>query len=215
MRQAREAGHDVTPLPGASSVLAALVSAGLPSDRFYFEGFLPPKQAQRRARLAELSRVPATLVLFETGPRLADALADLATSLGDREAAICRELTKLHEEVRRGGLADLAAHYAKASEPRGEIVIVIGPPAEGEEPAAGKLDDLLREALTRASIKDAVGEVAVVTGLPRREVYQRALALAKVDRWRPLSRRAPRPRRSCGAQPSGLACRRRRRRRPS
>ena len=108
VRAAREAGHAVTALPGASAVLAALAVAALPTDRFFFEGFLPPKEGQRRARIADLARIPATLVLFETGPRLAASLADLAAGLGPREAAICRELTKLHEEVRRGDLAALA-----------------------------------------------------------------------------------------------------------
>jgi 16S rRNA (cytidine1402-2'-O)-methyltransferase len=116
------------------------------------------------------------LVLFESGPRIAAALADLAEGLGPREAAVCRELTKLHEEVRRGDLATLARHYAtNDAETRGEIVIVIAPPADDES----KADDLLRQALARVSVKDAVGEVAMATGLPRRDVYQRALELAK------------------------------------
>src|SRR5262245_27562228 len=110
-RAAREAGHAVIAAPGASAVLAALTVAGLPTDRFFFEGFLPAKQGQRRARIAELKRIPATLVLFETGPRLAAALADLAAGLDRREAAVCRELTKLYEEVRRGDLATLARDY--------------------------------------------------------------------------------------------------------
>src|SRR5205807_241109 len=112
-RAAREAGHAVTALPGASAVLTALAVAGLPTDRFFFEGFLPAKAGQRQTRIAELARIPATLVLFETGPRLAAALADLAQGLGERQAAICRELTKLHEEVRRGSLGSLAAHHAR------------------------------------------------------------------------------------------------------
>ena len=178
-RAARAAGHVVTAIPGASAVLAALSVAGLPSDRFAFEGFLPPKQAARRARIAALARVPMTLVLFESGPRLAAALADLAALLGPREAAICRELTKMHEEVRRGELAALARHYASTAEPRGEIVIVVGPPGEAAKMDAGETDALLRSALARASVKDAVSEVASVTGRPRREIYQRALALAQ------------------------------------
>ena len=123
VRAAQEAGHPVTALPGASAVLAALAVAGLPTDQFFFAGFLPPKQAARRARIAELARIPATLVLFETGPRLAATLADLAAGLGRREAAVCRELTKLHEEVRRGDLATLAqslraARAARRDRPR-------------------------------------------------------------------------------------------------
>jgi 16S rRNA (cytidine1402-2'-O)-methyltransferase len=178
VREARDAGFAVTSLPGASSVLAALSVAGLPTDRFFFEGFLPPKQAARRKRIAELAAIPATLILFETGPRIADALADLAAGLGEREAAICRELTKLHEEVRRSGLSALAADYAEGAETRGEFVVVIAPPAPAET-RAEELDDLLRRALARVSVKEAVGEVALATGRPRREVYARALELTK------------------------------------
>jgi 16S rRNA (cytidine1402-2'-O)-methyltransferase len=180
VRGAQEAGHVVTALPGASAVLTALTVAGLPTDQFLFAGFLPPKQAARRARIAELARIPATLVLFETGPRVAASLADLAAGLGDREAALCRELTKLHEEIRRGDLASLAQGCA-AGEVRGEFVLVIAPPMAAERPSAGDTDSLLRRALSRVSLKDAVGEVAVATGLPRRELYQRALVLAKEE----------------------------------
>lgn len=178
VRAAHEAGYAVTTAPGASAALAALAVAGVPTDRFFFEGFLPAKSAQRRARIAALSRIPATLLLFETGPRLADALADLADGLGQREAAVCRELTKLHEEVRRGDLAALAAHYETAGAPKGEIVLAISPPAEQSTEDAD-VDALLRSALDRLSVKEAVSEIAAVTGRPRREVYSRALALAK------------------------------------
>jgi 16S rRNA (cytidine1402-2'-O)-methyltransferase len=178
VRAVQEAGFPVTTLPGASATLAALAVAGLPTDRFFFEGFLPPKEAGRRARIAELSRIPATLVLFESGPRLAAALADLSEGLGPRDAAICRELTKLHEEVRRGDLATLAQGYA-GLEPKGEIVIVIAPPPEDAQPQPAELDHLLRQALARVSVKEAVAEVAGVTGLSRRDIYQRALALSK------------------------------------
>src|SRR4051794_5933702 len=179
-REARAAGHAVTALPGPSATLAALAVSGLPTDRFFFEGFLPVKQGQRLARIAMLARVPATLVLFETGPRIAAALADLAAGFGAREAAVCRELTKLHEEVRRGNLETLARDYAAADPPRGEIVIVIAPPDAGEDTAnASDIDTLLRQALGRLSVKEAVSEIAAVTGQPRREIYQRALALAK------------------------------------
>jgi 16S rRNA (cytidine1402-2'-O)-methyltransferase len=174
-----EAGHKITTVPGASSALAALSVAGLPTDRFFFEGFLPPKQAARQKRIGELSRIPATLVLFETGPRIAAALADLAQGFPRREAAVCRELTKLHEEVRRAPLEALARDYGQGAESRGEFVIVIAPPAEDVAQAAD-LDAMLRRALARVSVKDAVGEVASATGLPRRDVYQRALDLAKV-----------------------------------
>jgi 16S rRNA (cytidine1402-2'-O)-methyltransferase len=177
-RAARAAGHTVTALPGASAVLAALTVSGLPTDRFVFEGFLPPREGQRRNRIEEIKGIAATLVLFETGPRIAAALADLAAGLGSREAAVCRELTKLYEEVRCGNLATLAAEYGASPEPRGEIVIVIAPaPAPVRD--AADLDALLRQALVRVSVKEAVGEIAAVTGRPRREVYQRALSLAQ------------------------------------
>jgi 16S rRNA (cytidine1402-2'-O)-methyltransferase len=178
VRAAAEAGHNVTALPGASALLAGLSLAALPTDRFFFEGFLPPKQAARQKRIAALCAIPATLVLFESGPRLPAALADLAAGLGDRAAAVCRELTKLHEEVRRGDLDTLARVYAEGAETRGEIVIVVAPPAEQGD-AAGDIDALLRQALARVSLKDAVGEVALATGRPRRAVYQRALELSK------------------------------------
>jgi 16S rRNA (cytidine1402-2'-O)-methyltransferase len=177
VRAAQDAGHSVTALPGASAVLAALAVAGLPTDQFLFAGFLPPKAGARRAGIAELARIPATLVLFESGPRIAATLADLAEGLGGRrDAALCRELTKLHEEIRRGDLATLAEHYA-AEEPRGEIVLVIGPPAAAAQPSAEDADALLRSALARTSLKAAVAEVAATTGLPRRQIYQRALSL--------------------------------------
>jgi 16S rRNA (cytidine1402-2'-O)-methyltransferase len=178
VREAGEAGHAIVAVPGASAALAAISIAGLPTDRFFFEGFLPPRQSQRQARIAALVRIPATLVLFETGPRLAAALSDLAQGLGARDAAVCRELTKLHEEVRRGDLAALAAHYASAAAPRGEIVLVIAPPPQ-ETAEETDVDALLRRALERVSVKEAVGEIATVTGRPRREIYQRALELTK------------------------------------
>jgi 16S rRNA (cytidine1402-2'-O)-methyltransferase len=180
VRAAQEAGHAVTALPGASAPLAALSVAGLPTDQFLFAGFLPPKQAARRARIVELARIPATLILFETGPRIAATLADLAPGLGGREAALCRELTKIHEEVRRGDLATLA-QGCTAGEVRGEMVLVIAPPPAAERTSIDDADALLRQALARVSLKDAVAEVAEATGLPRRELYQRALALAKDD----------------------------------
>jgi 16S rRNA (cytidine1402-2'-O)-methyltransferase len=160
-------------------VLTALVLAGLPTDTFLFGGFLPNKSAARRARIADLAPAPATLVLFETGPRLAAALGDLAAVLGPRQAAICRELTKLHEEVRRGDLVELAAHYADGGEARGEIVLVIAPPdrAQAMKVGSAEIDDLLADAMQRSSVKDAVAEVASLTGRPRRELYQQALAL--------------------------------------
>jgi 16S rRNA (cytidine1402-2'-O)-methyltransferase len=179
VREASAAGHAVTALPGPSSVLAALAVAALPTDRFFFEGFLPSKQQARRTRLAELARIDATLVLFESGARVQDSLADLAAIMGGREAAICRELTKLHEEVIRMSLVELAAG-AGALETRGEFVLVIGPPPrDANVMTSDALDDLLREQLRTLSVKDAVMDTVALSGRPRREVYARALALAK------------------------------------
>jgi len=178
VRAAQAAGHAVTAAPGASSVLTALVLAGLPTDSFLFDGFLPAKPAQRRARIAELARIPATLVLFESGQRLAATLRDLSSGLGTRDAAVCRELTKLHEEIRRGDLAALAQHYEHAGEKRGEIALVIAPAArQAADAEPAEIDDLLRAALARSSVKDAVAEVAMLTGQSRRELYRQALAL--------------------------------------
>jgi 16S rRNA (cytidine1402-2'-O)-methyltransferase len=179
VRAAQDAGHLVTALPGPSAVLTALTVSGLPTDQFFFAGFLPPKQAARRARIAEVAPLPATLVLFESGPRIAATLADLAAGLGaNREAALCRELTKLHEEVKRGELASLAK-VCSGGELRGEIVVVIAPPQAPAQIGAAESEGLLRDALARLSLKDAVAEVAQLTGKRRREIYQSALALQK------------------------------------
>jgi 16S rRNA (cytidine1402-2'-O)-methyltransferase len=181
---AREAGHSVFALPGASSVLAALTVSGLPTDRFFFEGFLPSKPGQRRARIAELAAIPATLVLFEAGSRIVASLTDLAEAFGDRAAAVCRELTKLHEEVRTAPLSALAQE-ADVLETRGEFVIVIAPPSEPAASSDDDVDDLLREALARLTVKDAVAEIALATGRHRRDVYQRALEIAKDRNGKP------------------------------
>jgi 16S rRNA (cytidine1402-2'-O)-methyltransferase len=181
VREVCAAGHQVIALPGPSSVLAALAVAALPTDRFFFEGFLPPKETARRSRLAELARIDATLVMFESGNRVQDTLRDLADIMGARDAAICRELTKLHEEVRRAPLSELA-RSAGALETRGEFVLVIGPPAAGAQAMSQHdLDDFLRSALKRDSVKDAVAQAVEVSGRPRREIYARALELAKQD----------------------------------
>jgi len=180
VRAAREAGHAVIAVPGASAAIAALTVAGLPTDRFFFEGFLPPKDGQRRTRIAELARVPATLILYESGPRVARTLAALAEGLGARQAAICRELTKLHEEVRRGDLVSLARAYADGAETRGEFTIIVEPPAaDAGQPTTDEVDALLRRLLQHASVKDAVSEVSAATGRARREIYQRALAIGE------------------------------------
>ncbi|GGF75569.1 ribosomal RNA small subunit methyltransferase I [Azorhizobium oxalatiphilum] len=176
--EAAQLGFRIHPLPGASALLAALVTAGLPTDRFLFDGFLPQKGGQRRNRIAELAPLPTTLVLYETGPRLAESLADLAEGLGNRPAAVCRELTKAFEEVRRGPLSELAAHYEQAGAPKGEIVLVIGPPLE-EAVKDDDVDAALARVLADHSLKDAVAAVTAATGRPKREVYARALALTK------------------------------------
>src|SRR6201746_217526 len=164
VREVCAAGHQVIALPGPSSVLAALAVAALPTDRVFFEGLLPPKEPARRARLAELARIDATLVMFESGNRIEDSLRDLADIMGARDAAICRELTKLHEEVRRAPLSELA-RAADALETRGEFVLVIGPPAANARiMAQPDLDDMLRSALQRDSVKDAVAHAVEVSG---------------------------------------------------
>jgi 16S rRNA (cytidine1402-2'-O)-methyltransferase len=173
-------GLPVTGIPGPSAVLAALVLAGLPTDRFFFEGFLPSKAAARRGRLTELAAIPGTLVFFESPRRLAEMLGDAAAVLGARPAAVARELTKFYENVRRGTLAELAAHYGGEEEARGEIVVIIGPPgAEALTPAGDVIDERLKAALAAVSLKEAVAQVAAETGQPRRKVYARALELTR------------------------------------
>ena len=178
VRDVAAAGLAVTAAPGPSALLTALVLAGLPTDRFLFAGFLPPKSGARRTALGELAAVPATLVFYESGPRLAASLADMAAVLGDRPAAVARELTKLFEEVRRDPLSALAAHYAEAGPPKGEIVVVVGAPA-AQAASADTLDAALRRALADNSTRDAAALVAGETGLPRKQVYARALELAR------------------------------------
>jgi 16S rRNA (cytidine1402-2'-O)-methyltransferase len=186
VREVAAAGHPVVALPGPSSVLAALAVAALPTDRFFFEGFLPAKSVARRNRLCELARIDATLVMFESGNRMQATLTDLAEIMGERQAAICRELTKLHEEIRRAPLAELA-RQADAPETRGEFVLVIGPPApDAQAMTPDALDDLLRAQLATHSVKDAVAHAVALSGQSRRAVYARALELARElakDMW--------------------------------
>jgi 16S rRNA (cytidine1402-2'-O)-methyltransferase len=151
--------------------------SGLPTDRFLFAGFLPAKSGARRAALAELAPTRATLVLFETGPRLAESLADMADLLGDRAAVVARELTKLHEETRRGSLATLARAYADADPPKGEIVVVVGPPGDAPAWDDAAVDAALAPRLKDLPLKTLAAEIAAASGRPRREVYARALAL--------------------------------------
>jgi len=179
VRAALDAGLPVSTAPGPSAALAALVLSGLPSDRVLFAGFLPAKAAARRKALAELAAVPATLVAFESPHRLKATLKDMAAVLGPREAAVARELTKLYEEVLRGGLGELAERFQGIA-PRGEVAIVVGPPEArtGEPVDEAALDARLEAALAEMSVRDAAASVAAATGLPRRQVYARALALA-------------------------------------
>ena len=175
VREARSLGIAVTTLPGASAALAALTVSGLPSDRFLFAGFLPPKDKARSDTLNELANVRATLVFFETAPRLLKALAAIGEALPGREVAVARELTKLHEECRTGSPEGLASHYA-AHPPRGEIVLLVGPPAQTIADAA-HADTLLLEALTTQKPSQAAASVARATGLERKALYARALEL--------------------------------------
>jgi len=173
----RARGLAVTALPGASAALTALQLSGLPAERFLFAGFLPPRAGPRQAAIEDLQAVPATLILYEAPHRLLATLGDLARLLGERPAAVARELTKLYEEVRRGSLPELAAHYAAAGPPKGEIVILVAPPAPAAPTGTAELTALLTAALARQSLRDAVAEVAQATGLPKRQVYAAALAL--------------------------------------
>ena len=176
VRAALDAGIVVSCAPGPASPIAALVISGLPTDRFFFSGYLPPKDGQRRTAIAELATLRATLIFLESPKRLAASLAAMADLLGDRPAAVAREITKLHEEVRRGSLAALAEQYAAEPPPRGEAVVVVGPP--GGDEFAPDLDALLDVALETMSVRDAAATVAAATGLPRKQVYARALERA-------------------------------------
>jgi 16S rRNA (cytidine1402-2'-O)-methyltransferase len=177
VRESVARGIPVTAVPGPSAAVAALQLSGLPADRFFFAGFLPAKPGARRTALAEIRNVPGTLIFFETAPRLARALADMAEVLGARPAAVARELTKMFEEVRRGPLSDLARHYAEAGPPKGEMVVVVAPPDVISDRSDVDIDGALRAALARLAPSAAAAEVARVTGLSRRELYRRALEL--------------------------------------
>ncbi len=176
VRDARAAGHAVVTIPGPCAAVAALTLAGLPTDRFLFAGFLPSKAKARADTIDELGAVRATLVFYESGPRLGATLAALAAQLGDREAAVTREITKKFEEAVTGTLPTLAQRYADAP-PKGEIVIVVAPPGEAPPASEEDADAALAEALTRLPAAKAAGEVAKRLGLDRKALYARALAL--------------------------------------
>lgn len=178
--QAMEAGLRVVPIPGASAVLAALTASGLPSDTFMFAGFLPVKDGQRRARLSALAAAPATLIFFESPRRLAASLASMAAVLGDRPAAIGRELTKAFEEMRTGSLGALAAHYAEAPTPKGEVVICVGPPQDAPD-QPGDVDRLLVSLVAEMPASKAAAEAARMTGQPKQALYRRLLELRDGD----------------------------------
>jgi 16S rRNA (cytidine1402-2'-O)-methyltransferase len=181
VREAVAGGVPVTAAPGPSAALTSLTLSGLPPDTFLFAGFLPPRSAARRRGLAAWEGLTATLIFFEGPSRLASALTDMAEVLGDRPAAVARELTKRHEEVRRGRLSELADHFRNGAPPRGEVAIVVGPPEPLIPTSDADLDDRLRGMLRTQSLRDAVAALAAETGIPRRRLYKRALALQSAD----------------------------------
>lgn len=178
-REVIDAGLLLVAAPGASAVLAALCVAGLPTDRFFFAGFPPNKAAARRSFFAELAQIDTTLVFYESPKRIHASLGEMAHTLGqDRKAAVCRELTKKFEEIQRNSLGELVAHYADRPNPKGEIVVVVGPP-QSPAVSAEDLDSALKQALESASVKDAAQAVSGMLGLPRKKVYARALEILK------------------------------------
>ncbi|MFD1952028.1 16S rRNA (cytidine(1402)-2'-O)-methyltransferase [Sphingomonas arantia] len=176
VRAARAAGHAIVTIPGPCAAIAALTLAGLPTDRFLFAGFLPVKEKAKADTILELGAVRATLVLYESGPRLHATLTALHTHLGNRDAAVTREISKAYEEAVTGTLSVLIERYAEGG-PRGEIVIVVAPPGEAPPPEPDAVDALLRDAVTRLPMAKAAAEVAKATGLDKRDLYARALAM--------------------------------------
>lgn len=177
VQAAQEKGIRVVPVPGPSAVLAALAAAGLPTDSFMFAGFLPSKAGQRRTRLDALVSVPATLVFFESPRRLSESLSAMGESLGDRQAVVARELTKAFEELRRGRLSELAAHYNEAGAPKGEVVVCVAPPGQATLAGPEETDRLLLALAAEMPASRAAGEAARMTGGKKSELYQRLLAL--------------------------------------
>ena len=183
VRDCKAEGFMVTAAPGAASPIVALILSGLPSDHFFYAGFLPPKTMARKKELTRFALIPGSLIFLESPKRLASSLADMAEMLGGtREAAVTRELTKMFEEVRNGTLDELAAHYAEAGAPKGEIVVIVGPADASEnEPDAEDIDARLRELIQTHRTKEAADILAKETGLKKRDLYNRALELAKSD----------------------------------
>ena len=176
VREAIAAGASIIALPGPSAVLTALTLSGLPSDRFLFAGFLSARPGERKAALEEVKGVGATLIFFESAQRLAESLTAMAQVLGDRQAVVARELTKLHEEVRRGSMTELAAHYEKSGAPKGEVTLLIAGPQEAA-PDSGKIDAALKAALVFMPVKAAADLIAGLTDGSRKQIYARALEL--------------------------------------
>lgn len=179
VRACIDEGVFVTAVPGASSSLAALIISGLPTDRFYFAGFLPNRKSGRQRALDAIKNVPGTLIIQESAKRLAPSLSDMAVVLGDRPAAVTRELTKRFEEIRRGTLVELADHYAEAGPPKGEVVVVVGGPEVTGPVSLETLDDDIIGRLENASARDVARDLARETGMPRREIYNHVQALVK------------------------------------
>ena len=179
VKECIEHGHDITAAPGANAAIAGLILSGLPTNRFLFAGFLNSKTNQRCQELKELAKVPTTLIFYESAKRLAATLKDMIENLGDRPATIARELTKRHEEVRRNTLSVLATHYLNAGAPKGEVVIVVGPPLKKIPPSNHALDDLIKTQLQTLSVRDTTIKITAETGLPKRQIYTRALKLFK------------------------------------
>ncbi len=177
VREVIGAGISVMALPGPSAVLAGLTLSGLPSDRFLFAGFLPSKAGERKAMLDEVSGIRATLIFFESAQRLDESLPALAEMLGDRQAVVARELTKLHEEIRRGSLGELAVHYAKAGAPKGEVTLLVAPPDAAGAPDSARIDAALKAALAFMPVKAAAEMIADLTDGSRKALYARALEL--------------------------------------
>lgn len=177
VQEAIKEGVRVVPIPGASAVLSALTVSGLPNDTFMFAGFLPVKAGQKKSRIEALADVPATLIFYESPRRLADTLEVMAAVLGDREAVVARELTKTFEELRRGSLPELAAHYAQTGAPKGEVVLCVAPPGERAEPSKADTDQMLIGLAAEMSAAKAAGEAARMTGQKKSDLYQRLLKL--------------------------------------